>query len=127
MRISAQHRGPGGRMGTVVANVQLTQISELLTREGTTSAQVRELESALSSSGAAAASGATTPGGRAVPPEVVEGVKEAVTTAVSTAYWVAAGVMVAAALLAFALLRRQVAADADADPEAAAETYPAIG
>jgi EmrB/QacA subfamily drug resistance transporter len=110
-------------MGTVVANVQLTQITDVLTKEGATSAQVQELESALSQSGAAAASGATTPGGRAVPPEVVDGVKEAVTTAIAAAYWVAAGVMLLAALLAFALLRRQAPVDA----EEAEESYAAIG
>ena len=108
-------------MGTVIANVQLTQITELLAKEGVPAAKVGELERSISQ---AATSPNPSSAEAAAPPALVDGVKEAVTTAISSAYWVGAGVMLLAALLAFALLRRQRAVDAD-DEDAGA--YAAIG
>jgi EmrB/QacA subfamily drug resistance transporter len=108
-------------MGTIVANVQATQITALLTKEGATSVQVHDLERAIAGGGG---SGGVVPGG--VPPETIDGVKEAVTNAISSAYWVAAGVMAVAALLSYVMLRRQRAVDAEPDAEGE-ESFAAIG
>jgi EmrB/QacA subfamily drug resistance transporter len=99
-------------MGTVVANVQTSQIDDVIAQDQIPPAGAEALRSALTHE----SGGGTAPTG-AVPPEVIHDVREAVTTAVSTSYWVAAGVLLAAAIAAFAVLRRQRPADAD-DPDA---------
>jgi predicted MFS family arabinose efflux permease len=107
-------------MGTVVANVQLSQVEDVIARNQIPPAQAHQLEAALNSDGGGSGAAAA---GR-VPEEIVHELREAVTTAISTAYWVAAALLLIAALFAFATLRRQRAADADPDGETA---YAAVG
>jgi predicted MFS family arabinose efflux permease len=104
-------------MGTVVANVQASQIGDVLTQQaGVPESRVPAVERQV---GAAVQSGRGAPAG--VPDSLVESLKEAVTTAISSAYWVAAFVLLVSALAAGALLRRQRAADAPVGDEGAAE------
>jgi EmrB/QacA subfamily drug resistance transporter len=104
-------------MGTIVANVQASKITEVIAEDRIPPAGADALRSALTHE----SGGGTAPTG-AIPPEVIHDVREAVTSAVSTSYWVAAGVLAVTAVMALATLRRQRAADAgdeDAEPVAA--------
>lgn len=102
-------------MGTIVANVQADKVGDVLTQEaGVPASRVPEVEQQL---GAAVQSGRDVSAD--VPAAVVESLKEAVTTAISSAYWVGAGVLLVSALAAGLLLRRQRAADVSPDEEGA--------
>jgi EmrB/QacA subfamily drug resistance transporter len=109
-------------MGTIVANVQLSQVNDVIVQQRIPGAEVQQLEHAVTSAGGAAGSGGLSPAD--VPPAVVHDLREAFTTAVSSAYYAAAALLLLAALLGVLLLRRQRAADADGDD---APTYAAVG
>jgi len=109
-------------MGTVVANVQYDQIADVLTQQaGVPESQVPAVEQQI---GAAVQAGRGAPAN--VPDSLVHALKEAITTAISSAYWVAAGVLLITALAAALLLRHQRAADAAPD-EGDAEVPMAFG
>jgi EmrB/QacA subfamily drug resistance transporter len=109
-------------MGTIVANVQLSRVEDVIARNGIPGAEAQQLESALNSAGASSGSAAA----GEVPPALAHELREAVTSAVAAAYWVAAALLLLAAVFAFATLRRQRAADADPDGEGAG-AYAAVG
>ncbi|MDO8213825.1 DHA2 family efflux MFS transporter permease subunit [Conexibacter sp. CPCC 206217] len=109
-------------MGTVVANVQLSQVQDVIAQQRVPAADVSQLEAALNSSGGAAGSGG--PSAADIPPALAHDLREAATTATSSAYYVAAGVLLLATVLAALMLRRQRAADADGDD---ASAYAAVG
>jgi EmrB/QacA subfamily drug resistance transporter len=94
--------------GTVVAHVLHSRLSDFVAADPhATPEQLERAERVLSE-------GAT---GRAqalddISPRVIGEVEEAFTGAVAAGYWVGAGVMLASAVVAFALLRRREASDA---------------
>jgi EmrB/QacA subfamily drug resistance transporter len=99
-------------MGTVVASVQQSKIDAFVASDpDATPGEAAEIEQVLSAgdSAQAAAQGQ-------ISPNVLDAATDAMTSGVSTAYYVAGGVMVVSALIAVVFLRRVRAADAGAEP-----------
>ena len=102
-------------MGTVAATVQSNRLTDFADQVGASPSQRAFLERAL-----AEAQG--NPSAlRGVPAGTAEAARDALTSGISAAYYVAAGALLAVALLAGLLLRRVGAADA---PEAAPARVP---
>jgi EmrB/QacA subfamily drug resistance transporter len=93
-------------MGTVVNNVQQDHITSFVTANPDQAGAVQNLLTHPETPSAAAKAG--------ISPSVLSAVHDAVTAATSASYWVAGGVMAAAVLAAYALLRHVLAADAPA-------------
>ncbi len=104
-------------MGTIVANVQHARISDWVAADPSArSADVGQIETLLAQPDAVQTGAVTT-----ISPSVVEVLKDAVTTAIASAYWVAAGVLLVAGVVALLVLRRVRAADADRDDAVGAQ------
>lgn len=106
-------------LGTVVAHVQQAKITDVIASQRLGGAEVGQLERAVTDSGGATG-GSDAPASAGVPETAIHALREAVTSAISSAYWVAAALLAITAALAFSLLRRQRATDADDDEAAVA-------
>ncbi|HEY8583559.1 MAG TPA: DHA2 family efflux MFS transporter permease subunit [Capillimicrobium sp.] len=93
-------------MGTVVSHVSTRQITDWVEADpAARAADVPQLETILAQpSDIKADAGSAAPG-------VIGAVEDAVTSAIASAYWVAAGLLLVSAVLAGAVLRRRRAAD----------------
>ena len=100
-------------MGTIVATVQQDHVNAFVAANPADAAQVEQVLKEPT----AATSANTSPG-------VLNAVHDAVTAGTSTSYWVAGGVLMAAALVAFALLRHLQASDAPAPVHSASVPAP---
>ncbi len=103
-------------MGTIVTNIQTSKLTtHLETEEGLSAVEAQKLEGILSE----AQAGQTEALGQ-IPPqllqETIEAAKNAMTSGVSAAYYVAGAVMIVASVMAVIVLRRAEAVDADAPP-----------
>ncbi|HWV86526.1 MAG TPA: DHA2 family efflux MFS transporter permease subunit [Capillimicrobium sp.] len=94
-------------LGTIISNVQHTQVSDWVAADPSRAADISQIQTVLANPDADPSSAAD--------PAVVEMLRDAVTTAISSAYWVAAGFLLAAAIVAALVLRHVRAADASAD------------
>lgn len=113
-------------MGTIVANVQLARVQDVIAQQRIPGAEVQQLEASFSQAGGSG-SGGSADAAAQLPPAVLHDLREAMTTAVSSAYFVAAGVLLLAALAGALMLRRQRAADAPGDGDDDAPVYAAVG
>lgn len=110
-------------IGTVVAHVQQSQITDVIASRRLQGADVGQLERAVTDSGGATGgSDAATSAG--IPATVIRALHEAVTSAISSGYWLAASLLVVTAVVAFALLRRQIPTDAERDSPVTAPPDP---
>ncbi len=110
-------------MGTVIANGQNRRIADVVeARFGVPPRDVNVVERTINE---AAASGASTHGLPRSLLQLLSPLLDAVTAAVASAFSVAAGVMGAAAVVAFALLRHRRATDAEPEEGADAATVAA--
>jgi EmrB/QacA subfamily drug resistance transporter len=100
-------------MGTIVSSVQSSQLTSSVEALGDTAAQAAQLNDLLADPGANSAQLAQ------VPPDILAAANDAFVTAISTSYYVCAGVLLVAALAGLALLRRVQASDADDLPPVA--------
>ncbi|MGI9557368.1 MAG: DHA2 family efflux MFS transporter permease subunit [Solirubrobacterales bacterium] len=103
-------------MGAVVAGVQKSSLNESLSSQsGISSEQLSKVDGLLSQAEAGQQEALSK-----LPAGVLEDAAEALTSAVSTTYWLAAGLLVVTCVVAVTLLRQQRAVDADD----ARETHP---
>jgi hypothetical protein len=93
-------------MGAVVVHIWQSRIVTLATAHGATPAQAQTVARVLSQPGAKRVIAAQHP-----PAELIYQLKQALTTAISAAYYVAAGVLLVAAITALVVLRHVRAAD----------------
>lgn len=100
-------------MGTIVTSVQTSQLTSSVEALGDTAAQAAQLNDLLADPGANSAQLAQ------VPPDILAAANDAFVTAISTSYYVCAGVLLVAAVAGLALLRRVQASDADDLPPVA--------
>jgi len=100
-------------MGTIVASVQTDHVNSFVAANPQDAAQVAQILKEPT----AATSANTSPG-------VLSAVHDAVTAATSASYWVAGSVLIAAAVVAFALLRHVQASDAPAPVHSASIPAP---
>ena len=92
-------------LGTIVANVQHNQVADWIAADpAQRSGDVTQIETVLANPDAAPTA--------ALNPDVIAMLKDAATTAVSSAYWVAGAVSLLSAVVAVLVLRRVRAADA---------------
>jgi EmrB/QacA subfamily drug resistance transporter len=95
-------------LGTLIAHVQFAQLSDWVAADPSARMQdVSQFETLLAQPDAAQASA------NSVAPGVIDALRDAVTSAIASAYWVSAAVLALAGLLALLVLRRVRAADAD--------------
>lgn len=104
--------------GTIVATVSSDRITSFLEGQGASADQASQLERVLSESeGSQEAIAGNVPA--AEQEAVLNAAREGITDGIAAAYWVSAGVLVLAALIAVAFLRRERAADVTEDDEEA--------
>jgi EmrB/QacA subfamily drug resistance transporter len=103
-------------MGTIVANVQSDHIQAFVAANP---ADAQQVNAALAQSGGAADASSA-----GVSAQVVDALHDALTSATSSSYWVAGGVMGLAAIVAFAVLRHVRASDAPAPVHTASMQAP---
>ena len=97
-------------LGAIVANVQNDRLSDFLLRIGEPAEQVPKLEGLLAQqTETKRAVAAEIP--RADREQLLAGARDAITDGIAAAYWACGAVMVAAALAAWAILRRAEYAD----------------
>jgi MFS family permease len=94
-------------LGTIISNVQHTQVSDWVAADPSREADIDQIQTVLANPDAAPSAAAD--------PAVIEMLRDAVTTAISSAYWVAGGFLLVAAVVAGLALRRVRAADASPD------------
>ena len=95
-------------LGTIIANVQHNQVTDWIAADpAQRSGDVSQIETVLANPDAAPTA--------ALNPDVITMLRDAVTTAVSSAYWVAGAVSLLAAVVAALVLRRVRAADASSE------------
>lgn len=95
-------------MGTIVANVQHAKVTDWVEADpAQRSGDITQIETVLANPDAVPAG--------SIDPSVIEMLRDAVTSAIASAYSVAAGVLLAAAIVAAVVLRRVRAVDADPD------------
>jgi hypothetical protein len=97
-------------MGTVVANVRSSKLTNSVEQLGGSAAQATDVGKLLADPSASSADLAK------VPPDVLTAASDAFVSAVGTSYYACAAVMIVAALAAAAVLRRVKASDATGDP-----------
>lgn len=102
-------------MGTIVANVKNSSLEAALRTEGASPSQIGQVESMLAQSPAEQQAAAQSIPG-AQQEAVFEAVRDATTSGIAWAYYVAGGVLVLASVVAFAILRHVRYED---DPERA--------
>jgi EmrB/QacA subfamily drug resistance transporter len=92
-------------VGTIVANVQHDRLNDFLLGIGEPASQVSKLEGVLAQETETKRSvAAGIP--QAEQQQLLDGARDAITDGISVAYWVCGGVMVAAAIAAWTILRR---------------------
>jgi EmrB/QacA subfamily drug resistance transporter len=97
-------------LGTLIANLVNHRVSDWVAADPSRAGDVGQIQTVLANPDAAP--------DHAADASVVEMLRDAVTDAISSAYWVAAASLLAAAVLAGLLLRRVRAADAASDDDA---------
>ncbi len=105
-------------LGTLVANIQNDQLSDLLLGLGESESQVDSAERILAEdpAGQAEITRGLSP---AEAQQVADGSQNAIVDGISAAYWAAGGVLLIAAIVAFLVLRRMHYADDAPEPTAA--------
>jgi MFS family permease len=111
-------------MGTIVATVQSDKLTSLSASVQAPAAQKAELGRRL------AEAHGNPSALKGIAPQLVDATKDALASGISTAYWVGAAALFAGGLLAWGLLRRVRAADAEAPahkPPVTPGAHPALG